>query len=329
MLKEAVTAITDEKKLSYNHWRYRLLHWCFSVKDPDRSHLPRFFYTHYCPLFHMTNMIALFSPFIFGFKIVALIFKIIGSVFCAINNFCEARSEQITAAKQAAFDALSDDEKYAMFIDGEEAYFRKRMLKSLARDPNLQFSDFWPHNSYHFTYLKSDRAEVLWISYFAKIIEANEILKARREKFKERMVIWVNLSRVVIKIALVAMYVTFAAVAIYLGYHYAIPCAVAIIKFIASDKLIVLFWICMKLLLAGATIAFVLISIERLINTFNLTTVIAPPFTAMKDMIFGFFKWIRNTIKSFCEFMAMFYEEHCPPIKIVNDADAEIAAIEE
>lgn len=67
------------KKLSLNHWRYRLLHWCFNVKadnnTPFSNNLPRCLYTHYCPLFHLTNLIAIFCPIILIVKVVIAMAK--------------------------------------------------------------------------------------------------------------------------------------------------------------------------------------------------------------------------------------------------------------
>lgn len=67
-------SLKEEKKLSLNHWRYRLLHWCFNVKvdknTPFSHDLPKCLYTHYCPLFHLTNLIAIFSPIILTVKII-------------------------------------------------------------------------------------------------------------------------------------------------------------------------------------------------------------------------------------------------------------------
>ena len=59
-----IKALKKERKLSMNHWRYRLLHttfWC-NPKTPAESPLPNFLYTHYCPLFHCTNLLLLFLP---------------------------------------------------------------------------------------------------------------------------------------------------------------------------------------------------------------------------------------------------------------------------
>lgn len=59
------------QKLSLKHWRYRLLHWTFSIRIDDwqKSPLPTYFYTHYCPLFHATNLLVLLIPFICAWKV--------------------------------------------------------------------------------------------------------------------------------------------------------------------------------------------------------------------------------------------------------------------
>ena len=46
-------------QISSDHWRYRLLHWY----SPNKDENPDCLYTHYCPLFHLTNLLALVFPF--------------------------------------------------------------------------------------------------------------------------------------------------------------------------------------------------------------------------------------------------------------------------
>lgn len=79
MLEGILEAIKGEKKMSFHHWRYRLLHWAFGEKadTPEQSGLPRFLYTHYCPLFHLTNLIAIFAPAILFVKLVCVVFMML------------------------------------------------------------------------------------------------------------------------------------------------------------------------------------------------------------------------------------------------------------
>src|SRR5690348_8046854 len=79
--KEIIMSIIskEERRLSLKHWRYRLLHWCFNVEPNPGSNitiLPKFLYTHYCPLFHLTNLIAILLPFIILIKILVQLFVI-------------------------------------------------------------------------------------------------------------------------------------------------------------------------------------------------------------------------------------------------------------
>src|SRR5205814_97384 len=65
--------VKADRRMSVDHWRFRLLYWCFNVAPgtpPDRSGLPMFMFRHYCPLFHLTNLIAVLSPLIFALRII-------------------------------------------------------------------------------------------------------------------------------------------------------------------------------------------------------------------------------------------------------------------
>jgi hypothetical protein len=81
-------SIFGTRELSLKHWRYRTLHWCFNVKGldtPEESPLPNYLYSHYCPLFHLTNFIALVSPLILAIKMTVGGCKGVAWLLCKIN----------------------------------------------------------------------------------------------------------------------------------------------------------------------------------------------------------------------------------------------------
>ena len=62
-------SIKGQRKLSFDCWRYRLLHWCFNVENPDvqffqRTGLPKFLYSckYYRKVFALYLLQELYIP---------------------------------------------------------------------------------------------------------------------------------------------------------------------------------------------------------------------------------------------------------------------------
>ncbi len=125
-MESILAKIKGEKKLSFNSFRYRILHWSFFLhwpfsktpKSPEESPLPNFLYTHYCPLFHLTNLLV-FPGLLFtvpahivaliGVSIVFLacgVIQGVGIVFSKITNAIESyrewREKRFPSAKRDA-----------------------------------------------------------------------------------------------------------------------------------------------------------------------------------------------------------------------------------
>lgn len=77
MITELIDSIKSDKKLSFDHWRFKTLHWCFGINpaSPWQSPLPQYLYTKYCPLFHLTNLIVIFCIPIFFIKVLTFVVK--------------------------------------------------------------------------------------------------------------------------------------------------------------------------------------------------------------------------------------------------------------
>ena len=169
-------SIKGERKLSFNHWRYRLLHWCFNVKDPSphdlyATGLPKFLYTHYCPLFHLTNLIAIFSPLILLIKIV-----------CVVVGACIAGLKAVPWDKAGEFFAkfkpkTDPNKKPAEVIPPKANKGTERVVAvNLICETHTgwNFENFWSYNSHEFSVLTREEVETIFNEYMPKITAARE-----------------------------------------------------------------------------------------------------------------------------------------------------------
>lgn len=185
-------SIKAERKLSFNHWRYRILHWTFNVNAPqtDWHELPNFLYTHYCPLFHLTNLIAILSPLILLIKCCILLVRAINSVielipfeklFLVFDKF-KSSIKPIKVLKKVTL----QDEK------------RKLIDYICSLGYTILFKDFWESYSKYFSILTKEEAEPIFNEYSAKLEAAIIAAKIRKDKWRDRIIFWTNFSRVLL-----------------------------------------------------------------------------------------------------------------------------------
>jgi hypothetical protein len=153
MLEGIFDAIHAERKMSLTHWRYRLLHWVFNV-DSDQvwkddsgkfhSKLPNYLYSHYCPLFHLTNLIALFSPIILVVKIVWAIIIISGIVCKKIFHGVKKAFAAAKALKPAPTPEENDSllKEYKERMAQQELRSIPGMLAKYSKDSMFYLEDF-------------------------------------------------------------------------------------------------------------------------------------------------------------------------------------------
>lgn len=144
-MESILAKIKGEKKLSFNSFRYRILHWSFFLhwpfrkapKSPSESPLPQFLYTHYCPLFHLTNLLVFPGIFItlpmhlvafFGVAIAYLfcgMLKLIAATLDAIQTkmveYREWREKRFPSAKRDAKKKAKQEKKRARILAMEKA----------------------------------------------------------------------------------------------------------------------------------------------------------------------------------------------------------------
>lgn len=351
MFGSVLEAIKGEKKMSLNHWRYRVLHWAFAIQVTDwtRSKLPSFLYTHYCPLFHLTNLIVLMSPIILLAKVITatacFIFCIIRAIVEGIGNLSE-RIEQWKAKRRAAkaeqVEPESAEERHARRVAEEKRKIPKLIIQ-YGKQRIIALKDFHTFRcltSHHWNYLTNDEVQEIWATYAPKVLLALEIKQARKEKMRERIIFWVNFSRIFIKGILNIFYFATFVGLIYLAAIYGGPVAMAIFggimwiikALITFDWLGFVFLIgtwALRISIGIGTVVGLIWFVTRYVPIRKIFAKTLPPLQATFDAASAISRAFGNFISGVTDFVSVFYEENCPPITIVDDEEAKVAAVAE
>lgn len=322
-----LSSIATERKMSLSHWRYRVLHWYFEVSKEDGygHNVPRYFYTHYCPLFHFTNLVILFLPIILTWKVTKYIVK------NTVVPACGAMAESIRRAKErravsAATTSVSEPKETKprhSFIFCLKKYTDNGDIKETKFE---RFFDFI--QCYGFDAKDRELYEAKFNELYPKLIAAAERRQARAIKMRERVQFWVNFSSVFIKWLLYAGYAALAA---------------GVVWFCAAfgGTGVGWFWYLMTevdwLAVAHYSLGFLLfgvfivasVYIQKRFKVFNfffnsVGAVLSPILNPIGSAIVAVAEGIGNGLASIGEFIRVFFEENCPPITIVSDEEEEI-----
>jgi hypothetical protein len=324
-------SIKEERKLSFNHWRYRILHWAFNVEEPDSKNLgcngiPTFLYTHYCPLFHLTNLIALLSPII-------VFLRIIGLIFCALYACTNLVPWQ--KIKEYIFSFIPEKvEKEKVKVELTPEMERIICINHVCGWGN-NLESFLSYFSYKF--LTKEDATNIFNEYMPKIIEARQEAELRKKRWRELIIFWTNFSQIFIKWVINVVY--FVLVAFLLGLIYLIAQPVyslicwlpTFVMWLFEDGVgWVIFWAICKLLFLSTVAFTIIVVLFKSGVAKKFFTVFFKGLKYITPPVFVFsvpFNWIKNGINNTVEFVAMFYEENCPPIKIISKEEAVVESV--
>lgn len=343
-----IEAIKGPKTLTLKHWRYRLLHWCFNIKPerPSESPLPQFMYTHYCPLFHVTNLIALFAPVIAVIRVTSFLLSLAWSAVMAVvipfGHACSAlwRALVVNLPKRKP----KEEQEQKPMTDYQMRKFDHELICKKIQEGWTSFDQFWSRCGYKFMVLKEDEVKELHAQYVVQIREERERReqreRARRELFAKMAIFGQFLFKCIFFALYAAMIVGLVA-AVYYGVPLLWSLVVAIAAWMgdswtwfvawASDFFTlevvttILAWTGGILASAAVITVVVLACFKIQLGTAIGNGVIAtenafaPYFAYCGHMIAAPFVGCYKLGKGFCEFVALFYEDNCPPITIVED----------
>lgn len=311
---ELIKYLKRNREVSLNHWRYRLLHWFFGVnKENAQSKLPRFFYTHWCPVVQFTNLLVLGLPLI-------LLFRFVYLLGVGFFTFVDGLISLIPERKYEEPVELTEEEKIKVETSLVIQFLKENpqyIGKSDSADLCISY--------YSLKSLNAKTVQDILDKTSAKLKKIQEEEAARKAAMQQRIVFWVNISQVFVKWALFAFYIVATVGAIYFG----TPLLISFIKmcFLASGWFLTINWFKFAFqvscfLISVLVVAGIGLGIFTLLNKLGfLLDIILVPCAIVKDAVKDTFFTIYGFIEKTIEFFGMLFEENCPKITIVDDKE--------
>jgi hypothetical protein len=328
---------TGPQVMTKDHWRFRILHWSFGA-DFDKKEMPQFFYDHYCPLFHMTNLLVLLFPVIVLIKYTVLLCKIGINILCAIGRFLARVVVLISSLKKEKVEGVQAEQLESK-PKKEKVFDEKTFAKKLNDKSScyLDYSDFnyvYYEFPQHRKHLSKEKMEEVWLRLKTAREEQEKITAERKAKMQERMVFWVNFSQVFFKFFFNVAYGCIVALVLWLTLKYGLTCLSAVGSGISwlAVTLYGIPYLAVGMFIAKATMicAVVIIVVYlcyKFICKYGEVTILKPakvmvtPFKIGFAILGAFCDYVASKCTALCDFIAMFYETNCPKITIVEDEE--------
>lgn len=369
--------------MSMKSWRYRLLHWVNGINPQTKEEaidegMPQFLYTHYCPLFHLTNLFLLLSPIILTYKLVKKFVLLVSSVIKAVLEVCDRVYSETTKKRKQRKEELIEKEKeeakkredarVAAMTDEEKAEEDKNKIRQLARHNYLNDTYFSPDMVSGTRYLSdrtrfdivdkdtlhevySEEWEKAREDYVKAIVKDQEKEELKREKINKKeeqnkksveYVQWINFSAGLIKVLMYGVWAALFCAGIY-GAIIAVPYVMAagiwcisttawlfsLFSFsatLAALKVLgtVLFWSTVAVASVVAIRSFIKkfgpieIDLSFMSGTLEM---VATPFKIVGSAVCSFGRGCVKAYDGFRDFIEVIYENHCPPVNIVDESE--------
>lgn len=323
MINELIEKVKGPKKLTFNHWRYKTLHWAFGINPKNQwdSKLPQCFYTHYCPLFHLTNLIVIFSPFI-------MMFKLTKSILRATFNCCDVvRSilSKLFKRKEKIPKPMTEEQKLAMRREQAFEFIKEHAEYGHSKDVTLEL--------FRIRHFKDFISDEEFSQYFDKCIKNIErdrkkaLKKAEKDLiFKQRLYFWVNFSSSCGKFLINLAYVGLGLISLFAFYNVAyffltIPLTLILDVAIVAMKVCIILS-CLVLLIG---VLYKIISyLQDLTYSYkhedkHQDSKLAITLDLITSWFGAFFTYFDKKVDSVFEFTSVFYENNCPPIVLQEE----------
>jgi hypothetical protein len=317
MISEAFAALKAPRQMTLQHWRFRLLHFTFGINPStaEDSKLPGFLYTHYCPLFHVTNAMLLALPLTLCLRLVISLTR------GGLRLFVRA----VRATFGWVLDTFGPATPAKIVTTPEEirAFELARIKKWLQNTERFRDDFEYLYESMQangFEHVSRDEAYALWSQLREQYQAAADAELASLRKRQAYMATLVNCSRWFVK-AVIQLGVVLVLGAVFYGLFWAAP------------------WIGQQLhglwawlqsggwseVLQGMGIGLlIVIAIAACLATWGYIYYKFGPFemdfaTPVKKAPTKFGRRLRGLWTGLADFVSMYYEDNCPPIELVDE----------
>ena len=147
---------------------------------------------------------------------------------------------------------------------------------------------------------------------------------------KQRLVFWSNFSSVFVKWGMNIFYILLTVTMIYLCYLIVEP-IIGLLSWVGTFDPVPMFMFVGKILVLVCLTGVAIYGLLKF-KVFSLccekgleaAVAVSPPFVLVGKVFAAPLVWIWKCLKAIAEFSAVFYEENCPPIKIVSIEEEKI-----
>lgn len=315
-----IEAIKAPKNLSFYHWRYRILHWVFNVgaKTPEESPLPNYLYTHYCPLFHLTNILFLLFPIIFcckaAYSIGKSAYKLLGTKIKMPNIKAICKDEKI----------LSKEDLQILVNKALTWVVNKNHTSYILGEDDV-YSVVSPYAGYYLIYIQEkcpgiSKERLAWalryyennVRQFVKNREQELILiRAQKDQNKGKFQFMVTTAESVVKVALKVLMVIGAAILLYIMYDLTMSTIANFAIVLYASLIFIIFAIC----IVGMVATLFYVAHCPATDIF---------FNAANNFIDYILGEIQKIIIGTANFFSEMYSNSCPPIVLEKDNTEEV-----
>jgi hypothetical protein len=306
--------------LSLDHWRYQLLHWFYGVEnngvEPSYG-VPRCFYTHYCPLFHATNLMVLGIVFIAIWKLMAVVVRgLVAGVGLLLEFYDEWRTNRIVRK----WSALSTEERRLKEVEKDRKWLR-RFLSQEGREFFFDnFELFYRRIQSDMIVMTEEEVQIEFLALVKELRPSKEEAAAKMARRNELAAFWIQISSQLFKALATAFYVALGVGSIYAVWAWVVPAAVFLAglvwdlgKLTMEVELASVASVMVKIFFGFVGLAFLF----HFINKGVMKTVLSAiwkPFAIVGSGIVSGVEYGGDRCSAFGEFVSELYENNCPPI---------------
>jgi len=315
-----IDRIKGPKSLTFDHWRYRILHWSFGKEQGQRSDdLPKYLYTHYCPLFHFTNFLAVFSGFIALWKILKFILlSVLESISDGIDNI--KSSKTFTVEEKTP----TEQEEHNLFFKLLRA--QDYRLASAPTNYEDSWDTFWIVNYSKFKVLNTNSTKTLFMEHWPAVAEDldkhDKMLVARKEKIDKIVAVSNFTCKSFLSILYYVALALLVIVAFYALYNLCMFLAFVVKSIFANPALMARMIVITFAISFAVAVGFLVIS-SKVFHGGRENRLFKPVFVGASLFDKHIAQNVGYAIGAIGEFCSTFYEENCPMIMLPPELEVE------
>lgn len=348
------------KVLSPNHWRYRIIHWVFG-----KENAPQAIYKSYCPLWHLSNAMALAAVFILGYRILFqatktlielatrfgvylnhLFFKpagvVLGNVRKTLSTALGTANAELAEVSRTTPGASSEPTISEEEITAGKAAESNKIFKALLSTPTSVWDDWDTIEIRHeLKYLTWDEATAKVAEYKVKIITARARAELKKKRTRDRIYAIINFSQEALKAVMLMVWVLFGLTVIFCVVRFTPPVVVYLLEsaataiaWLLSTDYFRLFYLLGRFLIQAIVGIFALLLVLAF-GRYVLWPILRDTTRAICPLLGSIAVSALNGGKRGCsnlffgtlEFFQMVYKTHCPPIVLADESTEKLEAI--